>query len=140
MKNEPIDLDTLTTLLIKHEGLEPGQTPFRITSPKMKQWKTIHGFPVNAKAKPSKGRENFLYVDPKNVAPAIQAQLGLYHNFSGDYGLNENPTIGDALKVFDQSGYKGKMSFLKKNGVDPTQTIQKALELEQLRKAVLNDL
>jgi len=105
--------------VVAHEGLSPFQTPFRITSDKMREWNTIHGFSINKNVIPPKGRENFIYLQKQeDVLPAVIAQFKNYAVNPKKYGLPENPTIEDAIRTFDQTGAKGKLAFLKKNNID----------------------
>lgn len=105
-------------LIIQHEGLEPYQTPFRITRPQMREWSTIHGFPVDRERVPSKGRENFLYLrNQEDLLPAVRQQFINYMKNPKKYGLKKTPTLEDAVKVFDQTGAEGKLKYLFKGGV-----------------------
>jgi GNAT superfamily N-acetyltransferase len=106
----------LVAYIMKHEGLLPGQTPFRITNPAMRKWKTIHGFPVQTDmSSVPKDRQNFLWLkNPADVHHAIRQQFMNYSTRPTDYGLKEKPTLEAALKVFDQTGATGKMDYLKK--------------------------
>ena len=109
------DLDTLVNKVLTHEGLLPKQTPFRITNPSMRKWNDIHGFAIDKGPKP-KGRENFIFLkNPEDVAKAVKKQLLNYVNHPAQFKLPANPTIGQALRKFDQSGCKGKIQFLKEN-------------------------
>src|SRR3990167_5487441 len=111
--------EDFVSLILQHEGLVSGQTPFRITNQAMAKWNTIHGFPI-AKTKKPVGRENFFFLqDPRNVVPAVRRQLQNYVKNPKRYGLPKNPTVGQALGVFDQSGLKGKLAFLKQRCIDP---------------------
>ena len=105
--------------LIKHEGLEPGQTPFRITSDEMRTWSTIHGLPIDWEKVPSKGRENFIYLKDANQVPiAVDTQFYKYYTNPKAYKLPKNPTIENAIRKFDQTGADGKIKYLKKLGID----------------------
>lgn len=111
-------------LIMQHEDLEPGQTPFRITSPKMAEWTSMFDdsikLKLNPKAKKSKGRENFLYTEnPEDVKSGVEEQFRRYRQ------RNPEITVEDAIKIFDQTGAKGKLKFLKDNGID---TQKKLLE------------
>jgi hypothetical protein len=107
--------------VIQHEGLEPYQTPFRITSEAMRNWKTIHGYKINKEIVPSKGRENFIYLlNQEDLFPAVRQQFMNYATNPKKYGLPQNPTVEQAVKVFDQTGAQGKLNFLKKMGIDST--------------------
>ena len=106
-------------LTIQHEGLEPLQTPFKITSEEMRNWKTIHGFKINKEAKPSKGRENFIYLEnQEDLKPAVKQQFINYSTKPEKYGLKNNPTVTDAIRIFDQTGAEGKLKFLQQKGID----------------------
>ena len=109
-------------LTIQHEGLEPFQTPFKITSEAMRGWDTIHGFKIDKKIKPSKGRENFIYLEnQENLKPAVRQQFINYatkpESFEGLKG-KKNITVADAVRVFDQTGAEGKLKFLQQKGID----------------------
>ena len=109
----------LANAIATHEGLEPFQTPFKITNDEMRKWNTIHGFKINKKVVPSKGREGFLYLQrQEDLMPAIIAQLKSYTTKTKQFGLPDNPTIEDAIRIFDQTGAKGKLEFLQKNNID----------------------
>ena len=60
-----------------------------------------------------KGRENFLFV-PKGqggeVPYMVQEQFGRYAQ------RNPNITLGEAIRIFDQSGAKGKEAYLSQKG------------------------
>lgn len=124
-KQKSVDIRKLTfqsilgSNIIQHEGLEPYQTPFKIVNDTMRQWNTIHGFPINKDIKPSKGREKFIYLQKQeDVLPSVISQLKNYATNPKKYGLPDNPTIEDAIRIFDQTGAKGKLEFLKKNKID----------------------
>lgn len=129
----------LVDLILKHEGLAEGQTPFRVTNPEMAKWKTVLGYKVSNKPKP-KGRENFIFLDdPAQVKAAVTEQMKRYYQIPAKYKLNSDPTVEQAVRVFDQSGAKGKLELLKKNGIDVKQPLsshfeQTALETELLRQ------
>jgi len=108
-----INLDILVDLIIQHEGLIKGQTPFRISHPIMREWNNIHGFEIDKNIVKPKNRENFIFLkNPNDVKPAIKKQLIKYVNNPSRYQLPNNPTIKDALTKFDQTGAKGKMEFI----------------------------
>lgn len=101
---------------IEHEGLEPNQTPFRITSEKMRNWTSMFDDTIktklNPKAKKSKGRENFLYVEKKeDVEPAVSEQFSRYEKRKPDI------TVDEAVRTFDQTGAEGKLKYLEENGI-----------------------
>lgn len=122
-------------LIVKHEGLEPGQTPFRITNPEMAKWKTIHGKKINHKAVKSKGRENFFYLEkPDEVKPAVEQQFKNYYQVPAKYNLPSNPTVEQAVRVFDQSGADGKLKMLKDNGVDVSQPLSNIFNQTELAR------
>lgn len=103
--------------VIEHEGLEPNQTPFRITDPKMGKWTSMFDntkkIKLNPAAKKSPGREKFLYTqNAEDVEPAVSEQFTRYQK------RNPAITVEDAVKTFDQTGAKGKLEYLKKNGID----------------------
>lgn len=111
--------EDFVSLILQHEGLLPGQTPFRITSPAMRKWKTVHGYPI-AKGVAPKGRENFLFLqNPMDVFPAVRKQFKNYLTKPGRYGLKGAPTVMQAISIFDQTGAQGKANFLRSRGIDP---------------------
>jgi hypothetical protein len=104
--------------IIQHEGLEPYQTPFRITSPEMRKWKTIHGFEIDWE-KNKKGRKNFIYLKrQEDLIPAIKQQFINYMTTPEKYKLPKNVTIADAIKKFDQTGAEDKLKFLESKGIN----------------------
>jgi hypothetical protein len=110
-----IGIDTIVKTIMQHEGLIPKQTPFRITNPTMRNWNKIHGFQIDKTSPKPKGRENFIFLaNADDVPKAIKKQLLNYVNNPARYGLSSSPSLKDALKVFDQSGLKGKLNFLQK--------------------------
>lgn len=112
--------DDFVSLILQHEGLLPGQTPFRVTSPAMRKWNTIHGFPINRSMRAPKGRENFLFLqNPGDVYPAVRQQFMNYMRRPSRYGLPANPTVMQAINVFDQTGARGKAKYLRSRGIDP---------------------
>ena len=116
MQAEASELNQFANLIMKHEGLEAGQTPFRITSPEMRTWHKILGFPIAKTPAKSEGRNNFIYLEnPSDVPKAIIAQFQSYASNPTKYGLSADATLGDAIKKFDQSGAHGKMEYLKNN-------------------------
>ena len=122
-----IDIDGLVKAIIQHEGLLPKQTPFRITSPEMKKWTSIHGFKIDRTSPKPKGRENFIFlVNAADVSKAIKKQLSNYATNPSRYGLGDTPSIKDALKVFDQTGVSSKIAFLNKEL--PDLDIEESLE------------
>lgn len=107
------NINTIVNLIIKHEGLLPKQTPFRITNPEMKKWTTIHGFKIDNTTPKPKGRENFIFLaNAEDVPKAIKKQLMNYANKPSRYGLNHEPSLKEALSIFDQTGVQGKLKFL----------------------------
>lgn len=112
------DKKKFTSLIMQHEGLEPGQTPFRITDKSMKNWTSMFDDTIktrlNPKAKKSPGRENFLYTQkPEDVEPAVREQFRRYDK------RKKGISVEDAVRTFDQTGADGKLDYLKKNGIDP---------------------
>lgn len=114
METSDVDLQTIVQKIMQHEGLLPKQTPFRITNPSMRKWKTIHGFVIDNTTPKPKGRENFIFLkNAEDVPKAIEAQLRRYALKPKQYGLKSTPSLEDALRVFDQSGVNGKLAFLR---------------------------
>lgn len=113
--NKQTSMDAILHSVLRHEGLLPKQTPFRITNPAMRKWKTIHGFPIDHNPNAPANRKNFIYLQrAEDVFPAVKKQFERYRDNPARYGLPSNPTLGDALGVFDQSGVAGKKAFLQK--------------------------
>ena len=124
--------EILIPLIIRHEGLEPFQTPFRITFPEMRQWNTIHGYPINKEIVPSKGRENFIYLqNQEDLIPAVIKQFENYMNKPKNYGLPDKPTLEEAIRIFDQTGANGKLDFLKTQGIDTSLSLEEIFNGEK---------
>ena len=86
----------------------------------MRNWKSIHGYKVARNRMIPKDRQNFIFLDnPLDVGPAVHKQFMNYKTNPSRYGLPTNPTVAQALGVFDQTGVKGKLSFLRSNGINP---------------------
>jgi hypothetical protein len=101
--------------LLIHEGLEPRQTPIRITFQHMRNWDHILGYDVYKGHKP-KDRQNFFYVkNPNDVKPVTTKAFMNYLKDPQRWKLPKNPTIGQAIRVFDQSGSDDKITYLKKS-------------------------
>lgn len=116
-----VNMDKIIDVLLQQENLEYGQTPFRITNPEMKRWKNIMGFPINKNPNAPLNRQKFLYLkNPAHVPLAVKKLFENYTNNPSHYGLDENPSLGEALKVFDQSNVNSKISYLKSQipGID----------------------
>lgn len=124
MLNAPVDpLQQITQLVMKHEGLEPYQTPFRITDPSMKKWTSMFDDTLRVKLNPNavkgEGRQNFLYLQrQEDLVPAIAEQFRRYATNPKKYGLPTNPTVAEAIKKFDQTGAAGKIRFLESQGAN----------------------
>jgi hypothetical protein len=108
--------------VIAHEGLEPFQTPFRITNDKMKKWVSMFDntlkIKLNPKAQKGKGRQNFLYLEnQEDLIPAVTEQFRRYMERKPDI------TIEDAVRKFDQTGANGKLQFLQAQGIDTNQPL-----------------
>jgi hypothetical protein len=110
----------LINSILEHENLASGQTPFRITNPKMAKWTSMFDdtlrSPLDPNAKKPKGRENFLYVPEgmeANVPGMVREQFRRYE------ARNPSITLEKAVKIFDQTGADSKLSFLKERGYDP---------------------
>ena len=107
-------IDTIINLIMRHEGLEPKQTPVRITSNKMRQWNHVLGFDIDKDYLHDPARGNFFYLeDPSKVDDLIKKIFRLYTIYPQKYGLPKNPTLKQCLYKFDQTGAKGKIAFLK---------------------------
>jgi len=104
--------------IVEHEGLEPYQTPFRITKPSMAKWTSMFDdtmkFKLNPNAKKGNLRQNFLYaVNQDDIQPAVIEQFRRYSE------RNPDISIADAIRIFDQTGAKGKIEYIKKQGISP---------------------
>lgn len=107
------DLNQIVKGIISHEGLLPKQTPFRITNPIMRKWKHILGFPIEHPKKVPAGRKNFIFLkNPQDVFPAVKKLFVDYATHPGKYGLGANPTLRDAIEVFDQTNSEHKIQHL----------------------------
>jgi len=116
-------------LIIKQEGLEPFQTPFRITDPSMRKWVSMFDdtmrLKLNPKAKKGEGRDNFLYLlNQEDLKPAVAEQFRRYYSKPKKYGLPENVSVADAVKKFDHSNPAGKLKFLQQNGIDTSRPLR----------------
>lgn len=120
-----------------HEGLEPGQTPFRITSDNMAKWQSMFDDTIrlglDPEASKSPGREAFLYAkNPDDVFPAIIEQFRRYTYNPEKYGLPEDPTVEQAIRVFDQTGADDKIAFLQEElGIDPSVSLRVLFEEDE---------
>jgi len=109
-------LETIVPLIIQHEGLLPGQTPFRYTNSNMRRWNKVWGYPIDKKSKKAHERRNFIFLkDPTDVPRVVTQQFVSYHKNPSQYGLPPNPTLRDAINKFDQTGAASKISFLAQN-------------------------
>ena len=121
----------ILNLILKHEGLAPKQTPFRITNPEMRRWDKIHGFKIDKNSKKPTERQNFIYLEnPADVPKAVKKQFVNYATNPEKYGLKSDVTLKDAIAKFDQSGASGKISYLLKNipNLDLNQPLRNLIE------------
>ena len=110
-----ISINDFINAILTHEGLLEGQTPFRITNPKMREWNTIHGFQIDKETPIPQNRRNFIFLrNPHEVPLAVKKQFENYVNYPSRYGMNQSPTIEEAIRIFDQTGADGKIRFLKR--------------------------
>src|SRR3990167_9581710 len=118
--------DLLTESTTATEGLIPGQTPLRMGKTRYKD--TVQGIPLDwdAHTKAPSDRKNFYFVRPDNVPKVIKKQWQNYFNNPTKYGLSDDSTIGDAIKLFDQQAPQNKIKFLQDKGVDTNTTIKDA--------------
>jgi len=108
-------IDEFVNAILQHEGLLPGQTPFRYTNQTMRRWNTIHGFPIDKISPRPSNRNNFIFLKNKEDVPkAVKKQFENYIHFPQRYGWQQEPTIQQSISKFDQTGASGKMNFLKK--------------------------
>ena len=112
-------LDYLTDVTEQTEGLLSGQTPIRITNESMRKWKTIQGIPVQYPEDMPKDRENFFWVAPGMEKEVIKRQWKSYFKNPKKFGLDNNSTIEDIVKIFDQTNPKNKLKLLKEMDIDP---------------------
>ena len=131
-KKEPSILDYLTKITQDTEGLLPGQTPIRITNDNMRNWKTIQGIPIAYPENMPKDRKNFFWVSPGMEKEVIKRQWKSYFKNPKRFGLNENSTIEDIIKIFDQTNPKNKLKALKDLGIDPKSKMNK-FDVSQLQ-------
>jgi hypothetical protein len=114
--NTAISIDDLVPHILHHEGLIDRQTPFRYTSDAMREWNTIHGFPIDRSGNVPNNRRNFIFLQRQEHVPmAVRAQFANYSNRPHAYGLQGNPTVEQAIRVFDQTGADGKLRYLRDN-------------------------
>jgi len=107
-----LNADSLISVVMIHEGLVEGQTPFRYTSESMRGWNNIHGFEIDKTPRSDK-RRNFIFLkNPQDVPLAIKAQFAKYVKSPNKYGWDHIPSLGEALAKFDQTGVEGKKKFL----------------------------
>jgi hypothetical protein len=110
-----VNLSDLIKLIVQHEGLVRGQTPFKITSPEIGKWTTIHGFKIDRNAKKPSDRKNFIFLkNPDEVPKAVEKQFVKYATNPSKYGLPSNVTLKGAISKFDQTGANDKIAFIKK--------------------------
>jgi len=110
-----INSTALVNEILKHENLIPGQTPFRITNPQMREWNTIHGFEIDKTSPRPENRKNFFFLKNHDEIPqSVKIQFKKYSLYPQDYGLKPNPTLKEGIEVFDQTGSAGKITYLKK--------------------------
>lgn len=113
--------DEFVDAILQHEKVVPFQTPLRITSPEMRGWQHIKGYPVRRGPKPA-GRENFFFVPDQRMVPmATKQQFMDYITQPNHYGLSPRLTVSEAINKFDQTGAPGKLEFMRQRGFDPNQ-------------------
>jgi len=106
-------IEKIVDVLLTHEGLLPGQTPFRITNPKMRKWDRILGYQINKNPKAPSNRRNFIFFsNPEEVPLAVKKLLVNYSRNPEKYGLDSNPSLYEAIKKFDQTNAENKISFM----------------------------
>lgn len=118
--------DVLTDATTSTEGLLPGQTPIRITSPAMRSWKNIQGVPVDNHSDRPANRRNFFFVEPGREKEVIKKQWQNYLNKPTRYGLSDDSTISDAVHKFDQENPQNKINHLEGQGIDTNMKIKDA--------------
>ena len=108
-------IDIIINIIMSHEGLEPKQTPVRITSRKMRNWDHVLGFDIDKNYQRDPARGNFFYLqDASKVDDLIKKIFRLYSIYPQKYGLPRKPTLKQCIHKFDQTGAKGKIAYLKK--------------------------
>jgi hypothetical protein len=116
LKDSPassVNLDEIVKVIIEHEGLIPGQTPFRYTSQEMKEWNDINGFAIDKTSPKPLNRQNFIFLkNPQDVPKAVKAQLIKYIKNPSKYNLKSDPTIKQIIEKFDQTGAQDKIKYL----------------------------
>lgn len=126
---EAAQIENFAEKIAKHESLVPFQTPFRITSSSMRNWRSIFDDTLRISLNPDfnkpKGRENFLYLKNKeDLIPAISEQFRRYAK------RNPGITVEQAIRIFDQTGAIGKIKYLENNGYSRHQKLIELLEGE----------
>jgi len=108
-------INDIISVMLEHENVIPGQTPARITHPNMRSWKTYQGFPtMTDDSKKPRDRRNFIFLkNPGDVPAAVKKQLSRYVSMPSRFGLPNNPTLGEAMLVFDQQNPRPKMEYMK---------------------------
>ena len=77
----------------------------------------------------SQERKNFIFlVNPDDVPKAVKQQFLNYNLNPTKYGLDPDPTIEDIIKLFDQTGAKDKIKFLK----EKIQNFDETIKLEDV--------
>lgn len=123
--------------VLAHEDLAPFQLPFRLpekaSRPKarvaMAKWVSMFDdlgddkLLLDPAFEKEEGRENFLYTTKQEDVPrGVNIQFNRYakhKNFkSWRDGYDGDPTIADAITLFDQTGANDKISFLEEADID----------------------
>lgn len=115
-----------------HEGLSPRQTPYKATHPSMLGWESMYddsiGMELDPNAQKAPGTENFLYAKrQEDIIPGIIQQFRNYARRPKDFGLPEDPTVEQAVRIFDQTGADGKIKYLAKKGIDVSMSLSELL-------------
>lgn len=135
-------LDILTKATEETEGLLPGQTPLRIQWAKGKEKtgkegspykNTVQGIPIDWKAweEAPEERKNFYFVKPEQSSEVIRRQWKSNFQNPSRFNLNENSTVEDVIRKFDQERPENKLKILQDEGIDIKQKI-KGLDLSFL--------
>ena len=117
VKTPTAEFTNIVQWILKHEGVSGNKTPTLITNPDMRNWTRL----LNRKGDPNSGfkikkdpKSKFIHLEnPGDVPKAVVEQFRRYEANPKKYEkLPPNPTLAQAIRVFDQSGATGKIKFL----------------------------
>lgn len=103
--------------MLKHEGVTGNKTPTQITSPEMRNWTHLldkDGVPHTGYKIKKNPKSRFIHLEnPEDVPKAMAEQFRRYlANPKAYINLPSNPTLEQAIRVYDQTGANGKIKFL----------------------------